>query len=220
MIFCVIPSFNEKKNISAVTGEVAPLVDRLIVVDDCSTDNTADLAAARGAIVLKHIVNRGQGAALRTGTEYCLKQGAEIIVHFDADGQFLSSDIAKLAAPIKNGQAQAVFGSRFIGDNNTRMPWLKKHFIMPLARGINKIFFGINLTDPQSGFRALSAEAARAIKWRQDRMAHCSEIMFEVKRNKLKVKEVPITVIYHGFGQSFSGGLKILKDLFIAMLVN
>ena len=91
---------------------------------------------------------------------------------------------------------------------------------MPLAKAVNKLFFNINLTDPQSGFRAMSAEAARKISWRQDRMAHCSEIMFEVKKNNFKVKEIPIRVIYHNFGQSFSGGLKILKELFIAMLVN
>jgi hypothetical protein len=91
---------------------------------------------------------------------------------------------------------------------------------MPLARAVNKLFFNINLTDPQIGFRALSREAAAKINWRQDRMAHCSEIMFEVKNHNFKVKEVPIKVIYHNFGQSFSGGLKILKELFIAMLVN
>ncbi len=91
---------------------------------------------------------------------------------------------------------------------------------MPLAKAINKIFFNVNLTDPQSGFRAMSAEAARQISWQQDRMAHCSEIMFAVKRHNFKVKEIPIRVIYHNFGQSFSGGLKILKELFIAMLVD
>lgn len=91
---------------------------------------------------------------------------------------------------------------------------------MPLARAVNKVFFNINLTDPQSGFRAMSREAARRISWQQDRMAHCSEIMFEVKKHNFKVKEIPVRVIYHNFGQSFFSGLKILKELFIAILVN
>jgi polyprenyl-phospho-N-acetylgalactosaminyl synthase len=220
-IFCVIPAFNEEKNIATVIDQVKPLVDTVVVVDDSSSDQTASSSAKTGVVLLKHIINRGQGAALRTGTEYCLKNDADIVVHFDADGQFLSKDIEKVVAPIKNGEAQVVFGSRFLDSaHSSEMPIFKKYFIMPLAKAVNKIFFNINLTDPQSGFRAMSSEAARKINWRQDRMAHCSEIMFEVKKNNFKVKEIPIRVIYHSFGQSFSGGLKILKELFIAMLVN
>lgn len=220
-IFCVIPAFNEEKNITTVISQVKALVDTVVAVDDGSSDRTADFAAKAGAVLLKHIINRGQGAALRTGTEYCLNNGADIIVHFDADGQFLTSDIERIVAPIKNGTAQVVFGSRFLNsEHSASMPIFKKYFIMPLAKAVNKIFFNVNLTDPQSGFRAVSAEAARKISWSQDRMAHCSEIMFEVKNHNFKVKEIPIKVIYHNFGQNFSGGLKILKELFIAMLVN
>lgn len=220
-IFCVIPAFNEEKNIAAIINQVRPLADRLVIVDDGSNDRTADFAAEAGVILLKHIINRGQGAALRTGTKYCLNNGADIIVHFDADGQFLSRDIKHITAPIKNGAAQVVFGSRFLNsEHSANMPILKKYFIMPLAKAANKIFFNVNLTDPQSGFRAMSAEAARKISWQQDRMAHCSEIMFAVKNHNFKVQEIPIKVIYRNFGQNFFGGLKILQDLFIAMLVN
>ena len=221
IIFCVIPAFNEEKNIATVINQVKSLVDTVVVVDDGSSDRTVEAAAKTGVILLKHIINRGQGAALRTGTTYCVNNQADIIVHFDADGQFLSQDIEKIVAPIKNGEAQVVFGSRFLDSaHSSEMPMFKKYFIMPLAKAVNKLFFNINLTDPQSGFRAMSLEAARKINWRQDRMAHCSEIMFEVKKNNFKVKEIPTKVIYHNFGQSFSGGLKILKELFIAMLVN
>ncbi len=219
--FCVIPAFNEEKNITAVVNQVKFIVDVVVVVDDGSTDKTADLANKSGAILLKHIINRGQGAALKTGARYCLNEGADIIIHFDADGQFLSQDIEKIIAPIKSGEAQVVFGSRFLDDkNNSNMPFFKKYFIMPLAKAVNRIFFNVNLTDPQSGFRAMTLEAAKKINWKQDRMAHCSEIMFEVKKSNLKVKEVPIKVIYHNFGQNFSGGIKILKELFIATLIN
>ncbi len=219
--FCVIPAFNEEKNIITAINQVRPLVDELVIVDDGSIDKTADFIKTDGVILLKHIINRGQGAALRTGTEYCLNNGADIIVHFDADGQFLTSDIERIVAPIKNGSAQVVFGSRFLdSEHSVGMPIFKRYFIMPLAKAVNKIFFNVNLTDPQSGFRAISREAALKINWKQDRMAHCSEIMFEVKKNNFKVKEVPIKVIYHNFGQSFFGGLKIIKEFFIAMLVN
>lgn len=220
-LFCVVPAFNEEKNIKSIIDEVRPLVDVLVIVDDGSTDKTADLANRSGVVLLKHIINRGQGAALRTGTAYSLNNGADIIVHFDADGQFLSRDIEKITAPIKNGAAQVVFGSRFLNSQDSSgMPWLKKYFIMPLAKAANQVFFNLNLTDPQSGFRAMSAEAARRISWRQDRMAHCSEIMLAVKNHNFKVKEIPVKVIYHNFGQSFFGGLRILKELLFALLVN
>jgi len=220
-VFCVIPAFNEEKNITTVINQVKPLVDTVVAVDDGSNDRTADFGVKASAVLLKHIINRGQGAALRTGTEYCLNNGADIIVHFDADGQFLTRDIERIVAPIKNGEAQVVFGSRFLNsEHSAAMPFSKRYFIMPLAKAINKVFFNVNLTDPQSGFRAMSAEAARKISWKQDRMAHCSEIMFEVKNSNFKVKEISIRVIYHNFGQNFLGGLKILKELFIAMLVN
>lgn len=219
-IFCVIPAYNEEENIAEIVRRVKPLVDKLVVVDDGSSDKTGELAEFSGAITLRHILNRGQGAALRTGTEYAIKQEADIIVHFDADGQFLSADIKKLIAPIVAGQAQVVFGSRFLDAGPQDMPGFKRYVIMPLARAVNKLFFNINLTDPQSGFRAMSRQAAEKINWRQDKMAHCSEIMFQVIKNKFTVKEVPITVIYRQFGQNLYDGLKIIKDLFIALLVN
>lgn len=221
-IICVIPAYNEEKTIVKVINEVKRYVDETVVVDDGSLDQTYNLAKMQGAAVLRHIINRGQGAALKTGTEYALNNGADIIVHFDADGQFLADDISNVVKPLKTGDAEVVFGSRFLkgGGVNSQMPFFKKNIIMPLAKLANKIFLGIEMTDPQSGFRAMSACAAGKISWRQDRMAHCSEILFEATRAGLKIKEVPITIIYNHFGQRFSGGLKILKDLFLARLIN
>src|SRR3989344_5776440 len=93
-IFCVIPAFNEEKTILEVINSVKPYVSEIVVVDDGSGDGTARLVETSrlkvGTSLLKHIVNRGQGAALETGTEYALKRGADIIVHFDADGQFVA----------------------------------------------------------------------------------------------------------------------------------
>ncbi len=217
-IFCIIPALNEKANIGGVVSGVIPCVDSVIVVDDGSRDGTGDLARNAGAIVLRHEINRGQGAALRTGTEYAISRGADIIVHFDADGQFLNKDIGTVTEPIIKGQAEIVFGSRFL-DNTTKMPFIKRRLIMPLARLVNRLFLGVNLTDPQSGFRAFSSRAYEKIAWQQDGMAHASEILALSAASGLPVKEVPITVIYHQYGQKFSGGLKILKDLFFGKLI-
>ncbi len=217
--FCLIPAYNEEKTIVKVINQVKPLVDKVVVIDDGSTDNTFQLAKAQDITVLHHIINRGQGAALQTGAEYALSQGAQIIVHFDADGQFLANEIKEVVRPIAEGDCDVVFGSRFL-EKKSHIPWFKKNIILPLARIINRLFLGVILTDPQSGFRALSKRAARKIKIEQSRMAHCSEILAKVFDNNLKVKEVPVTVIYHSFGQRFSGGIKILKELIISRLIN
>ncbi len=217
-VFCVIPAYNEEKTISRVIQEVFPYVDKIVVIDDGSRDNTYNLAQKEGAIVLRHLINRGQGAALETGNQYALSQGANIIVHFDADGQFLASEIPEIIAPIKNGEAQIVFGSRFL-DKKSHIPWFKKNIIIPLAHLVNKIFIGKSLSDPQSGFRALSRQAAQKIRIEQDDMAHCSEIIYKALDSDFKIKEVPITVIYHDFGQRLAGGVRIVKDLILGFLI-
>ena len=217
--FCIIPAYNEEKTIGEVIDRVKPLVSQVVVVDDGSNDETKKLASERGAVVLSHIINRGQGAALETGNKYALNNGAEIIVHFDADGQFLAEEIKDIISPIVKGEADIVFGSRFLG-KKSNLPWFKKYVIIPLAHLVNKIFIGATLTDPQNGFRAMSSETAKKITIEQDGMAHNTEIISKAFENNLKIKEIPVTIIYHDFGQRFSGGLKIIKDLILARLIN
>lgn len=218
-ITCVIPAYNEAANIASVIEKVRPFVQEIIVVDDGSKDNLTELIRQTGALALRHPINRGQGAALQTGNEYALLRGADIIVHFDADNQFLAEDIKDVIAPILAGEADVVFGSRFMG-KESNMPTFKKKIIMPIAKGINKLFFNINLSDPQSGFRAMTSAAAQTIKIENDRMAHCNEILIKTFKNKLRVKEVPITVVYHEFGQRASGGFRIIKDLILRHIIN
>lgn len=218
-VFCVIPAWNESKNISGVITSVKPLVDAVVVVDDGSSDDTYDLAKNHNITVLRHTTNRGQGAGLQTGNDYALSAGADIIVHFDADGQFLAKEIKDLIEPIKQGKADAVFGSRFM-EKRSEIPFLKKYIIMPLARMFNS-FLGIKgMTDPQSGFRALSRRVAEKIRIEHDDMAHCSEILMKVFKNNFRVKEVPTTVIYEEFGQRFGGGIKIIKSIFIKKIIS
>ncbi|MDI3496211.1 MAG: polyprenyl-phospho-N-acetylgalactosaminyl synthase [Patescibacteria group bacterium] len=217
-IFCVIPAYNEEKSIAAVITRVKPFVDRIVVVNDCSSDNTAKIVQDYDVTLISHPLNRGQGAALQTGNEYALAQGADIIIHFDADNQFQAEEIPEVIAPLLANRADAVLGSRFLG-KQSNLPALKKNLIMPLARTVNRLFFNIKLSDPQSGFRALNRHAAQTIKIQQDGMAHCSEIMHQLFTNKLRVSEVPITVVYHEFGQKFSGGFKIVKDIIIKKII-
>ena len=216
-IICIIPAYNEEKNIYKTVQEVKLYLENVVVIDDGSSDKTACKAKEAGAKVLIHPINRGQGAALQTGNEYALLKQADLVVHFDGDGQFLASEISDLVKPIVENNYDIVFGSRFL-EKKSAIPKFKTYIIYPLARIVNRIFLQVKTTDPQNGFRAMSKEAILKIKIENNGMAHCSEILYKTHLNKLKFKEVPITVIYHHFGQKFSSGLKILKDLFVNKL--
>lgn len=218
-ITCVVPAYNEEKNISQVISKLKSFVNEIIIVDDASRDKTFESASQGEAIVVRHIINRGQGAALRTGTQLALERGADIIIHFDADDQFQASEIPDMLAPILNNEADAVLGSRFL-NKKSNLPIIKEKLIMPLARLINRLFFNIRLSDPQSGFRALNRRSAETLKIENDGMAHCSEIIYKLFKNNNRVVEIPITVIYHEYGQKLSGGFKIIKDILIQKLIN
>ncbi|MBT7553145.1 glycosyltransferase, partial [bacterium] len=113
-IFVVIPAFNEEKRIAQVLTELSNFSYQVVVVDDSSSDKTSQVASQFQVAVLQHKINRGQGAALRTGTDYAISKAADIIVHFDADGQFLVKEIKKIIEPLEKSEAEIVFGSRFL----------------------------------------------------------------------------------------------------------
>jgi polyprenyl-phospho-N-acetylgalactosaminyl synthase len=218
-IFCIIPAYNEEKTILNVIDKVKEYIENIIIVDDCSTDNTYNLAKTRAVTVLRHILNRDQGAALQTGNSYALKQGAEIIVHFDADGQFLAEEINDMIKPIIGGECDITFGSRFLSKKSD-IPLIKKYFVFPLAKLVNKIIFNVNFSDPQCGFRAFKSSVSDKIIIEHDGKAHCSEIMQKTLINKLSYKEIPVTVVYNQYGQKLSGGIRIVKDVLLAKLLN
>lgn len=221
-IFIIIPVFNEEKQIAQVIESLLKHNYKIVVVDDCSSDKTLKIANNFPVTTLKHAINLGQGASLFTGTQFALKKGADIIVHFDGDAQFLSKEIEAVIKPILEDGIDIVLGSRFNTNktqirtqNNTNMqiPFFKKYIILPAAKIINYFLTGIKLTDAHCGFRAMNRNAAKKISISQNRMSHNTEIVSQIKKNNLKYKEVPVTVIYHEFGQGIGGGFKILKEL-------
>lgn len=216
MIFVIVPAYNEEKNIGRVIGGLFEKgYKNIVVVDDGSTDNTAQTARQNGATVLRHEINRGQGASLQTGNEYALQHNASVVVHFDADGQFNPFDIAEAIEAMQNHNADVVFGSRFL-DNRSKIPWTKRYILLPISRFINRILTGLKLTDAHNGFRILSKKALEKLHITQDRMAHNSEIVRQVRENDLVFIEHPVEVKYFEYGQNVSGGIKVLQDIFIA----
>ena len=216
-LFVVIPAFNEATTIGEVVRRVRQYYENVVVVDDGSDDQTALEARNAGAVVLRHLFNRGQGAALKTAIDYALLRKAEIIVTFDADGQHRVEDIEVLVAPIIAAECEVALGSRFLGSAK-EIPVLRR---LTLKAGIafTRLFSRIHVTDTHNGFRAFSRKAAQLIQIRQDRMAHASEILDEISRLKLLFCEISTRILYTQYslnkGQQSSAAFRIVWDFLL-----
>ncbi len=217
MKVAVIPAYNESSRVGVAVKDALPHVDAVIVVDDCSVDKTPQEALAAGAHLVRHVINRGQGAALQTGMDYATqKLGADIIVHFDGDGQMKGEEIPQLTEHIENGHAHVVLGSRFLG-RKSNMPF-SRLLTLKLSLVFTWLVSGVPVTDTHCGFRAYSKEAAEKMRFSLDRMAHASQVYDLLKIGKISYKEHPVTIRYTSDtlakGMSFKGGFTVLKDFF------
>jgi len=167
-------------------------------------------------------VNLGQGAALQTGMAYALRSGADIAVHFDADGQHDCGQIDDLTAPILNGLAEVAFGSRFLRKQDAVRVPPSKRIVLRAGILLSWLMTGVRLSDTHNGFRALSRKALQAVQLHENGFAHATEILQRVREARLKFVEVPITVQYSSYsqqkGQRLSGSFHILFDLIMARL--
>ena len=218
-IWVVIAAYNEASVIARVVGEVALRGYHVVVVDDGSADDTADRAAAAAAVV-RHPVNLGQGAALQTGIDYALQQGADAIVTFDADGQHRAADIESLVAGLREARADFALGSRFLGD--TIALSTARRLLLRAATVFTQLTTGLRLTDTHNGLRAMTRRGAEKIRLRQNRMAHASEILAQIAASGLAYVEVPVRIEYTAYsvakGQRLGDALTILLDLFARRL--
>ena len=214
-VWVVIAAYNEESRIRETLAGLCEGDWNIVLVDDGSTDTTFQNSQQFPIWVLQHPVNCGQGAALKTGIDFALQQGADIIVTFDADGQHASSEISSLVAPVLRGDVDVALGSRFLGIAKD-IPRIR-HFTLKLAILFTRLTSGLKLTDVHNGFRAFSRNAAKSIQIRQPRMAHASEILEEIARLRIKYVEVPVTVTYReetlAKGQTSLGALRITGHL-------
>ena len=210
----VLAAYNEAPRISEVLHKLGSLDCRLLVVDDGSTDDTRKRAESLVDVCLSHPYNLGQGAALATGLSYCLRQDAEVIVTFDADGQHNPDDLNKLLEPIYSGEYEVALGSRFLG-SAPGIPFTRA-LLLRLAVIWTRVWTGLQVTDTHNGLRAFSRQAARQLHIRENRMAHASEILDQVSRLKLKWIEIPTSVTYTKEtlrkGQTTANALRILAQ--------
>lgn len=211
----IIPVYNEDQVIKNVINEALKNFNTIVCVNDGSTDNSLIEIKQTNALYVDHPINMGQGAALQTGIEFARKlKGVNYFVTFDADGQHRIEDVKKMLQTLKKENLDIVLGSRFLG-STVNMPTLKRT-ILKLAIQFSNITSGVKLTDTHNGLRVFNKHVANTMQITLSDMAHASEILEIIKKNKYSYTEVPVTIEYSDYskskGQSVINAVNIAFD--------
>lgn len=214
----IVPLFNEATVVQEVVAGALRTFPNIVCVDDGSSDDSVQEALAGGAVVLRHPINLGQGAALQTGIEFARSQpGAKYFVTFDSDGQHTVADAAAMVDRLRTEPLDIVFGSRFL-DDRTKASALKR-LVLRAAVVFERLSTGVRLTDAHNGLRAFNSKTAHKFQITQNRMAHASEMVAQVGKSRLRYAEQPVHIIYTEYsrskGQSLWNSVNILSELFI-----
>lgn len=192
-ILACIPAYNEEAKIKEIILDVKKFVNEVVVCDDGSNDSTATIAENSGSYVIRHNVNKGKGAAMKSLFNYALHSQADVIVTIDGDGQFLPSEIEKLCKPIISGESDIVIGYRF--DDDDEMPNYRKIGNKFLDQ-LSNISSNLSLRDTQSGFRAYSINALKKITFSTNGFGADAEILIDASKKELRISEEKVTVLY------------------------
>jgi glycosyltransferase involved in cell wall biosynthesis len=221
-IAVIIPVYNEAGAIGEVIEDVrAHGYNSIVVVDDGSADESFYIAAAYDVVALRHKINRGKGAAVKTGIMAANLLDVDAVVTMDGDGQHDPADISPLVQPILDNTSDVVLGSRLLDRKD--MP-----FVRVIANSVGNfftwMFYGILVSDSQSGFRAYSRYAALIIDTKADKYEYDSKVIREIKNNRLRFTEVPVHTRYTEYSmqkknkQGFVTGLVTLYRMIWKMI--
>ena len=225
-VYIVIPAYNEESIINSVIKKLRRNgYHNIVVIDDGSQDNTAQIATHAGAKVLRHFINRGQGAALQTGLEYIRENfQPEVIITFDADGQHRPQDISRLIQPIIKNQADIVLGTRFLNKKHAQSVPFWRRVMLKTAVWFTTLISGVRLTDTHNGLRALGPTAYQQLKITRRGMEHASEIIDHIKKHGWRYQEVPVKINYTDYsqakGQPTSNFIKLGLKILLHKLMN
>jgi len=214
----VIPVYNEEKVIDDVVAGVRTAFAQVVCVDDGSTDRSAEVAEEAGARVVRHPINLGQGAALQTGFEYAMADPSmQFVVTFDADGQHQIADAVGMVERLRAGEADVVFGSRFLDERSN--PTFAKKMVLRAAVGYTNMTTRTRLTDAHNGLRAIRRPVVEKLDITQNGMAHASELVAQIGALKVSYAEHPVHILYTDYskakGQSLWNSINILADLIL-----
>lgn len=213
----IIPVYNEAKVIKRVVEGALKYFQFVVCVNDGSSDTSDREIRKTKAILINHPINMGQGAALQTGIEYACGLPVDYFVTFDADGQHRIEDVKKMLEEIRKGEAEIILGSRFLGSAINISGY--KRFMLKLATIFSNCVSGIKLTDTHNGLRVFNRRVAQEMQITLPDMAHASEIIDIIKRNKYKYKEMPVTIEYTDYsrarGQSMINSINIVFDILL-----
>lgn len=217
-VWLVVPLFNEGQVIGDVVRGALPTFPHIVCIDDGSSDNGADEAARAGAVVVRHPVNLGQGAALQTGFEYVRSVPTmRWAVTFDADGQHQVDDVVAMVDKARGEGLDVVFGSRFL-DDRTNAGMLKR-LVLRLAVGYTNLTTNTRLTDAHNGLRVISRGVVERLDITQNRMAHASELVAQIGAMDVRYAESPVHILYTDYsrakGQSLWNAVNILAELIL-----
>lgn len=211
-----MPAFNEGPVIGNVVKHLKKKgFNNILVVDDCSKDDTSLKAKKEGATVLRHIINRGAGGATATIIEYAKRNDYDYLILMDSDGQHSVEDAKKLLLTSMKQKISLVIGSRIKSDYK-HMP-LQRKIANHIGSFATWFVFGKYILDSQSGFRVLDKKAIQSVKLSYDRFEFCSEMIGQAYEHNLSVTEVPIKVVYSdhsmnkGHGQNIANGFTMLE---------
>jgi glycosyltransferase involved in cell wall biosynthesis len=191
-----LPAYNEEKNIAAIIIKLKQITNTIIVCDDGSSDLTSKIASELGAITIVHPKNLGYGAAIASLFAKAREIDTDVLVTFDADGQHKIDDIKTVVDPILKNETDIVIGSRFLNGEST-VPGYRKIGIKTIT-GLTNATTGSKITDAQSGFRAYSKKTIKNIIPSEYGMGVSTEILVKAAKNKFRIAEVPITILYEG----------------------
>ncbi|MFV8319210.1 glycosyltransferase family 2 protein [Mycobacterium sp. 23] len=215
----IVPAFNEAVVIGEVVAELRTAFDHVVCVDDGSADGTGEIARQAGAVLVRHPINLGQGAAIQTGVEYArIQSGARVFATFDADGQHRVKDVVRMIDRLNQGDVDIVIGTRFGGQVANRPPLLKRLVLQTAAR-LSRRGRRLGLTDTNNGLRVFNKTVADGMNITMSGMSHATEIVMMIAENHWRVAEVPVEVLYTEYskskGQPLLNGVNIIFDGFL-----